>query len=438
MARYFRLYGKKRGSRRTGSRVVGNATVLGFFAVTLLCGLGLLGWLVAAFGIPQWRVSFRFEPAQCTVLKKRVAETETDSGPAYRPEVLVRYQVDGRTYETWTYDVSGVYRPDRQACERLLERFTVGGQYRCWYDPAAPQNAVLVRVSNWAVWLVALLPLSFIVVGGGGLIYQAVYLGKSRERRAVLSQRAGELDPFDQTFTTDEQYPFVPNYRVIMDSPGTKLAYRLPVERSGAWALAGALVVMLATNATSALFVYLAIKGHRRGEPDWWLTAFTVPVIFGGMVTLVYFVRRLLMLAGLGPVILETSDHPLFPGRRYRLYFLYAGQVRLRGVVMRLVCEERTSFLQGTNARTERRVVFDQVICRHDDLRLSDDGTVELECPLVIPARAMHSFKAEHNEIAWRIVVHGHIAGWPDFERAYSLAVCPTHERPQYRTAGSA
>ena len=428
MARYFRLYGKKRGARRTGSRAVGNAAVLAFLALALVSGIALLAWMLWAFIIPEWRVNVVFRPNHCVVLKKRLAEQPVDGKPVYRPEMLIAYQVDHRAYETWAYDITGVFNPDRKAVEAILRRFTIGKKYACWIDPGNPERAVLARGYSWPVWIMLLLPISFITIGGGGLVYQFVYLGKSAERRAALTQRAGELDPFDQTHLAHQEYPSVPNYRTVMDSPGTTLAYRLPPVMSGAWALMGALAVTLATNAMSVLFVYLAVDGHRRGKPDWLLTAFTVPVILCGIATLLYFVRRLLVLGSAGPTIVEISDHPLFPGRRYRLYFSYAGQVRLRSVEIRLVCEERATFLQGTNSRTETRIVYEEKIDDRHDLRTESGSAFEMQCPLCIPPGAMHSFQSDHNEIAWRVVIHGDISCWPDFERAFPLVVCPALE----------
>lgn len=429
MARNFWLYGKKRGQRRSGSPTVGNAAVLGFLSCTLLVGLLVLGWMVWAFGIPQLQASTRYEKTTGVVLDKRVAQSATDEGPVYRPELLVAYEVDGRRYETWTYDAMGVFAPGRERSEKILARFETKREYRCWYDPSDPQRAVLVRVPSWPLGLMALLPLSFIVIGGGGLVYQLSYLGKSRERRAALSQLAGQLDPFDQTHVVDSEYPFVPNYRAIADSPGTRLAFRLPAERTEALAMLFGLAATLATNGMSVLFIYLTVQGHRRGDPDWLLTLFTVPVILGGVATLLYFVRRLLVVGTSGPLILEISDHPLFPGRRYRLYFSYGGQVRLRSLSMRLRCEERTTFLQGTNARSENTLVFDQVIMNDDELPKAKSGAFELECPLEIPAGAMHAFKADHNEIAWRVDIDAKLAGWPDLHRRYPLTICPADTR---------
>ena len=44
-----------------------------------------------------------------------------------------------------------------------------------------------------------------------------------------------------------------------------------------------------------------------------------------------------------------------------------------------------------------------------------------------VPAGAMHSFKADHNEINWMLVVEGDVAGWPDYKRSFPVIVRPAN-----------
>ena len=52
-----------------------------------------------------------------------------------------------------------------------------------------------------------------------------------------------------------------------------------------------------------------------------------------------------------------------------------------------------------------------------------------------MPAGAMHSFKADHNEINWSLVVEGDVAGWPDYKRSFSVIVCPASGEPRPMSA---
>jgi hypothetical protein len=64
-------------------------------------------------------------------------------------------------------------------------------------------------------------------------------------------------------------------------------------------------------------------------------------------------------------------------------------------------------------------------LCRQDDFEVTGGAPFERECDVLVPAGAMHSFKSEHNEIAWKILVHGRPVRWPEFERSFPVIVYP-------------
>ena len=70
-----------------------------------------------------------------------------------------------------------------------------------------------------------------------------------------------------------------------------------------------------------------------------------------------------------------------------------------------LICEEEAVFRQGTNARTETREVVRQAVYSAADAVIQPSEAMETECELPIPASAMHSFRANHNQLQWKLVV---------------------------------
>ena len=67
----------------------------------------------------------------------------------YRPEIPIEYEVNGKTHVVTTYDMCGTYSSDREANQAMLDRFDVGREYPCWYDPLDHDVAVLVRGYTW-------------------------------------------------------------------------------------------------------------------------------------------------------------------------------------------------------------------------------------------------------------------------------------------------
>jgi hypothetical protein len=439
VARRLRLFGKKRGQRRTGSQRLGSLGLAAFFAAFFVGGWTLLIFMLVAYILPDWRANRRFVRGECEVLDKQVRAKETEEGTLYRPEVRIRYRVGERTLQTWTYAVLNLhdvaYTPGRTDKEEALARFIVGERYPVWYDPLDPRQAVLVRGYTYGVWAMLLVPVAFIVVGGRGLAFWLFDTGKSTERRAALAQqaqRAMRVELFDPAAASRDKLPNVPSDGDLTNSPGTRLAYRLPMVRSPAWPLAIVGAGVLVWNVMIALFAAVAIDRHFRGEPDWFLTATVIPAAAGGAALVHYFFRQLVRYAGIGPTLVEISDHPLYPGRPFRACVSQAGRLSMRAFEVLLVCEERATYHQGTNTRTDAQRVYQRQLLRREGFEIEPDEPFEVETELRVPADGMHSFAAQHNEVSWKLVVRGAVEGWADFQREFPLAVHP----PAALTAG--
>ena len=49
----------------------------------------------------------------------------------------------------------------------------------------------------------------------------------------------------------------------------------------------------------------------------------------------------------------------------------------------------------------------------------------EHECDLEFPTDVMHSFQSDHNAVQWRLVVHGVVEKWSNYERVFPIVVYP-------------
>ncbi len=425
LARSFRFYEKKRGNRRTGSRLAGSVGEAVFFAVFLAVGCTWLVWDFVSLVIPEWRVNHEFVQHACTVLEKRVGEKTDPSGATlYRPEVRIHYEVAGQPYTPWVYDIHRSYSSSRQGAEAAIAGFVEHHEYPCWYDPARPSVAVLVRGYSGWLWLVLLVPMSFVAIGSGGLVYTLWQWGKSAESRAARMRRTTR-ELLGATAAAESLLPGVPDSTDITSSPGTRLAFRLPMSGSPAWMLFGLLLACLAWNGLLSGFVVRAVHGYVEGKPDWLLTLFVIPMLVLGVVLVVLFVRQALASTAVGPTLVEISAHPLLPGGRYQVFVSQGGRSKIHSLDLLLVCEEEATYRQGTNTRTETRQVYCQPVLHYEKIDAQRVTPVEAVCPLAVPADAMHSFKAGHNGIHWKLVVREDRAGRPDLQRSFAVIVHP-------------
>ena len=245
--------------------------------------------------------------------------------------------------------------------------------------------AVLVRSYQWWVWLVFLVPGSFIAIGATGLVYTILHWGRSAERRAAMAQRVQPIELFDLDHPPGPTLPNIPDCRDITSSPGTKLAYRLPLSHSPGWTLLWLSAACVLWNGAVFWLVVSVVRSYLAGRPDWLRTLFILPFLAIGVALIVCFIRQLVVATGVGPTLLEISEHPLLPGGEYRLLLSQSGRLNMRSLEVAMVCREEATYRQGTNTRTEFREVRRVEVFRREGFEIRHGGPLEVECPVHVP-----------------------------------------------------
>lgn len=282
-----------------------------------------------------------------------------------------------------------------------------------------------LRQPGFGFWLMVLVVVSFMLIGGSGVAYTVLQVGTSAERRSALARRAAQFDLLSDARPLRRAYPTVPPDANLTNSPGVRLAYRLPVTHAAPGALFLSTAFFLAWNGIVVVLGMGALRGHLAERPDWYLSGFVLALAAIGVWATYVFVRQVLRHTGLGPTTVEISDHPLQPGQRYDLHVSQTGRLHLRAFQVLLVCEEEATYRQGTDIRTERcRVCEQELFCRRE-FRIEPGETFEIVCSLPVPARTMHSLQTDHNAVRWMVLVRSDAASWPLIERNFPLVVLP-------------
>ena len=398
-----------------------------FFGALLLLGCGGMVKLFFLLIVPEWRVNHEFLVTTCMVQDKCVGAKQGEDGPLYRPEIEIQYEAEGVIYRGPHYDIHRAYSARHEKVKAIVDRFALydekqDNRYPCWYDPADPSVCVLVRGYGVWVWLAFAVPLSFIVIGAGGLIYSVFRWGKSTERRATLVRRVARRRLFGRD--DSHRFPFVPEGVDITSSPGTRLKFRLPMANSPGWALFGTLAFCVGWNGIVIVAAVL-LGAHLAGQSKWLLTVFLTPFVLIGLGLIGVFLRQLFKATGIGPTLVEVSDHPLCPGESYRVFLSQSGRLKVGSLRLSLVCHEQATYRQGTDSRSECREVYAQELFRQDEFKIQSGMPFESDVELAMPGGAMHSFASDHNEIGWQLVVEGKLSGWPDYRRSFPVIVRP-------------
>jgi hypothetical protein len=276
-----------------------------------------------------------------------------------------------------------------------------------------------------ASWIFGILGLAAIGTGAGGLLYRIIRVGASSERRSALATRASSIEIIVPASSDSDKMPSVPSGASLTDSPGERLTYRLAAERSSGSDLFGPALLALLWNAVWFVLLAVVVLGFWFGSPRYILSGLLIPFGAIGYWSFRYFLAQLRRSAGIGPTIVEISDHPLYPGRKYRLFVSQSGRLRFRRLNVRVVCEEETVYRQGTDVRVERFEVFTQELCAQRDVRVDPQGPWEQQFTIDLPSNVMHSFVGSHNAVRWKVIVSGEARPWPSFCRNYPVVVHP-------------
>jgi hypothetical protein len=310
-------------------------------------------------------------------------------------------------------------------------------------ESLSPDQEVETRLSTWIFFASSLVLLA---TGMTGVVYRIMRIGASNERRAALSRRVplSRRNAGDNLKANDHLaeslisarpggnggLPNVPRGYDLNDSPGVRMTYRLPAFGSPVATVAAAALLALLWCGTWVVLAAVAVSGFWWGSPRPVLTFLLLPLGAIGLWTARYFFRLLRESAGVGATIVEVSDIPLVPGGQYQIYVAQYGRLKLRKMLVQLICEEESIFRQGTDVRIDRHVAHDTVVFADKNVSIDSGTPWEQEFAIIVPMGAMHSFQSPHNAVSWKIVVIGESRPWPSFCRSFPVVVHPPHATP--------
>jgi hypothetical protein len=93
-----------------------------------------------------------------------------------------------------------------------------------------------------------------------------------------------------------------------------------------------------------------------------------------------------------------------------------------------LVCEEVTSYHQGTDVRTETLEILREQLFVQRRFEITSKAPLAETFTATIPQDAMHSFQSNFNYLQWRIVSVGRYREYGEIRRGFSLVVHPPIE----------
>ena len=280
---------------------------------------------------------------------------------------------------------------------------------------------------GFGFWLMVIASASFVLIGLTAFVLQVSNAMASPELRSALVDKAKREHQRRADGKSNLIPSSLPNPKLLQDSPGVRLAFRLAAQRGDTAKFTVSTVFAVAWNSMLAILSVIAIQKHLSGRSDWFLTFLLLPFGTVSFFATRWFFRLFIRHTGVGPTTVEISDLPLLPGREYALYLCQYGRVTIKNLCVSLICYEETTYQQGTDVRTERCEVVRQVLFGPKHFTIEPEKPLELDCQFRLPLDTMHSFQSSHNAIIWKVIVEGDAPRWRSFCRSFPIVV---HPRP--------
>ena len=221
--------------------------------------------------------------------------------------------------------------------------------------------------------------------------------------------------------------PFAPaiDPRVV---PGERLRHRLP-RVDAPWRSALGMFGLAAfwngiTWGVGSAFIF----GDQRNAGTWFIYVFLTLFAFVGLVLLAVFLsylRKAMRDRRVGATTIEISKLPIVAGEGFEAHISQAGGANLTGLRVSLLCQEETTFTEGTTVRREIRDVQEIEALAAKNISVRRDRPYRSQFEAQVPADAMHSLEAERNKIIWKFRVELTLGNGAKCNREFPLVVHP-------------
>lgn len=404
--------------KKDSNSKAGGCLLIAFFSIFFFAGVAV-GYFLFLGPFMDFMTSDTWVEAPCAVVSSRVVENRGEDGTTYRPEIVYKYDYLGKPYESKRYDFFEVSSSGRRSKQKIVDAHPPGKKTVCYVDPTDPSTSVLNRDFSWS-FLFILLPLVFILVGGGGMYWGFVAL--------VKSPTATEAD------ITEWKPDEIKAAQLGADSPVPLAEHSGPVELKPETTALGkvgcSLFVALFWNGITSIFVFKVYSDWAAGRSPWFETIFMLPFVAVGL-GLIGAVFYYIMASFNPKPIMRISDATIPLGTTAELEWRFAGNTgSIQKMTIDLIGRESATYRRGTDTITDTEDFYQETLFEAFDAFDMQEGRVDVS----IPTDTIHSFEGGNNSITWHLEVKGDIALWPDVNQSFSIFVLP-HERYEEHTA---
>jgi hypothetical protein len=398
-------------TRRETRSGVGVGAMIVFFGIFFLFGAG---FLIPFFIHPALQIveARSWAELPCDIVSSRVRTHRGDDSATYSVDVLFRYEIDGREYESNRYQFLSGSSSGYERKAKIVEALPAGADTTCYVNPDEPFEAVIERGFT-GDYLFGFVPLIFALIGVGGLVFAIGIMRRATQDAA----RPSWAMP-----TTPGSTPGI-GWSPSGSEPASTSGPMVLEPRMGKLGRLGcAIVIALSWNGFISLFVWQIVQQWRSGSPEWFATIILTPFALIGLLLLFSIPHSILALLNPRPRV-RLTPAVIQVGEAAQLEWAFKGLgSRIRRLEIWLEATETRTRVDGSSAQIETNALDTphiQILDRGRELPL-EYGAISFTVPFGTPP----SSQGEPS-IRWQLKLRGDIAYWPDVNEGYEVQVLP-------------
>lgn len=376
---------------------VGAFLVFGFFGLLFLFFLFIQPMINISKAKNWVKVPCKISKSELSI---RLGDSET--GPTFYPDIQFQYQFRGEWRVGGQYNFETAYTSFEDACRKILAKYPVGLETKCFVDPENPQSAVLNRDYFKGLW-VALFPTLFIILGFGGLFL--LYRFKNKKKRSPTSKilhyyKKQKL--YQTTETISSSLEFFNNEKLIKSKSGGIFEVSL---------------LMITFWWNFIIFYFLKDLNIDLPQQPWHLLLPKAIGIFLMVVTLYYF-----FIFYYNKSLLELIDQKITSGNIVKFRLINKRKFgHIKNLTVSLIGEESTRISGGESGYYVTNKFYKEILFNAKDHHLLTNKVISCR----IPENLMCSFKAKNNEIIWMIALEQEFIIFPKIKTKFLIKVAP-------------
>lgn len=136
-----------------------------FTLLFILAGVGLL--VLGVFRYQEGKASNGWTEVPAKVQSAEMGKTrKKNGGYRYHAHITYMYEVQGVPYTSRQVGLAGQASGSQSMAQKLLKQYAPGTTVKAYHDPARPENAVLIRGIGSSIWVLFVVGIVFVVMGG--------------------------------------------------------------------------------------------------------------------------------------------------------------------------------------------------------------------------------------------------------------------------------